>query len=92
VHEVGHWLNLNHIWGDTNNCSGTDNVSDTPKAQLPNYGTPAFPHISCSNGPNGDMFVNYMDYVDDKAMVMFTSGQVARMHATLNGPRSGVAV
>jgi hypothetical protein len=33
-----------------------------------------------------------MDYVDDKAMVMFTSGQVARMHATLNGPRSGVAV
>jgi hypothetical protein len=92
VHEVGHWLNLNHIWGDTNNCSGTDNVSDTPKAQLPNYGTPTFPHISCSNGPNGDMFVNYMDYVDDKAMVMFTSGQVARMHASLYGPRSGVAV
>ncbi|MCI0535001.1 MAG: zinc metalloprotease, partial [Verrucomicrobiales bacterium] len=92
VHEVGHWLNLNHIWGDTNNCSGTDNVSDTPKAKLPNYGTPKFPHITCSNGPNGDMFVNYMDYVDDKAMVMFTSGQVARMHATLNGPRNGVRV
>lgn len=90
THEVGHWLNLNHIWGDTNNCTGTDHVSDTPKAQLPNFGTPTFPHISCQNGPNGDMFVNYMDYVDDKAMVMFSHGQVARMQATLAGPRSSI--
>lgn len=87
VHEVGHWLNLNHIWGDTNNCTGTDHVSDTPKAMMPNFGQPHFPHVSCSNGPNGDMFVNYMDYVDDAAMVMFTHGQVARMQATLMGPR-----
>ncbi len=92
VHEVGHWLNLNHIWGDTNDCSGTDHISDTPHAKLPNFGTPAFPHVTCSNGPNGDMFVNYMDYVDDSAMVMFTSGQVARMHATLIGPRSSIGV
>jgi hypothetical protein len=90
VHEVGHWLNLNHIWGDTSDCSGTDHVSDTPKAQLPNYGAPTFPHVTCSNGPNGDMFVNYMDYVDDRIMVMFTHGQVARMQATLAGPRSSI--
>lgn len=90
VHEVGHWLNLNHIWGDTSDCSGTDHVSDTPKAQLPNYGKPTFPHVSCQNGPNGDMFVNYMDYVDDAAMVMFTNGQVARMQATLVGPRAAL--
>lgn len=90
THEVGHWLNLNHIWGDTSDCSGTDHVSDTPNAQLPNYGTPSFPHISCTNGPNGDMFVNYMDYVDDKAMVMFTHGQVVRMQAALAGPRSSI--
>jgi len=90
VHEVGHWLNLNHIWGDTSDCSGTDHVSDTPAAQLPNYGTPTFPHVTCTNGPNGDMFVNYMDYVDDAAMVMFTGGQVARMQATLAGPRSSL--
>lgn len=88
THEVGHWLNLNHIWGDTSDCSGTDHVADTPNAQAPNYGAPTFPHISCANGPNGDMFVNYMDYVDDKAMVMFSAGQVARMQATLAGPRS----
>jgi len=92
THEVGHWLNLNHIWGDTSDCSGADHVSDTPNAQLPNYGTPTFPHITCSNGPNGDMFVNYMDYVDDKAMVMFTHGQVARMQSTLAGPRNSIGV
>jgi hypothetical protein len=90
VHEVGHWLNLNHIWGDTSDCSGTDHVADTPEQQLPNYGKPAFPHVTCHNGPNGDMFMNYMDYVDDDAMVMFTAGQSARMHATLAGPRKKV--
>lgn len=87
THEVGHFFNLRHIWGDTEDCSGSDLVSDTPRQQLPNYSEPAFPHMSCNNGPNGDMFVNYMDYVDDKAMFMFTSAQIARMRATLSGPR-----
>lgn len=89
THEVGHYLNLRHIWGDTQDCSGTDFVTDTPKAQLPNYGKPNFPHVSCDNGPDGDMFVNYMDYVDDDTMCMFTEGQVERMAATFLGPRSG---
>lgn len=88
THEIGHWLNLRHIWGDTEDCSGTDFVDDTPNAQHPNFGKPAFPHVSCTNGPNGDMFVNYMDYVDDDSMVMFSAGQVVRMHATLAGPRA----
>ncbi|MFD2081718.1 Pregnancy-associated plasma protein-A [Actinopolymorpha cephalotaxi] len=91
THEVGHWLNLNHIWGDDGTgCFGTDNVSDTPNQGGPNYGKPTFPHLSCSNGPNGDMFMNYMDYVDDAAMVMFSAGQVARMQACLDGPRSSI--
>ncbi|HJT30960.1 MAG TPA: zinc metalloprotease [Pirellulales bacterium] len=90
VHEVGHYFNLHHIWGDTNDCSGTDYVADTPNAQLPNYGRPTFPHISCNNGPNGDMFMNYMDYVDDAEMVMFTHGQAARMAAALTGPRNSL--
>jgi hypothetical protein len=87
THEVGHFLNLRHIWGDTEDCSGSDLCPDTPRQQLPNYDEPSFPHISCNNGPNGDMFMNYMDYVNDRAMFMFTSGQVARMRATLSGPR-----
>jgi len=90
THEVGHFMNLRHIWGDTEDCSGTDLVPDTPRAQLPNYGEPTFPHVSCDNGPNGDMFMNYMDYVDDPAMFMFTSGQIARMRATLKGPRKNL--
>jgi len=90
THEIGHWLNLRHIWGDTEDCSGTDFVADTPNAVGPNFGKPTFPHVSCSNGPNGDMFMNYMDYVDDDAMFMFTTQQVARMQAALDGPRSSI--
>jgi hypothetical protein len=87
THEVGHYLNLRHIWGDMNDCTGNDQVADTPSAGGPNYGKPSFPQLSCHNGPSGDMFMNYMDYVDDAAMFMFTQGQVARMNATLAGPR-----
>jgi hypothetical protein len=91
THEVGHWLNLRHIWADTMGCSGGDRVADTPNAAGPNYNKPTFPHITCNNGPNGDMFMNYMDYVDDAAMFMFTAGQVGRMNATLAGPRKSFA-
>jgi hypothetical protein len=91
THEIGHWLNLRHIWADTLGCGGTDHVVDTPNAAGPNYNKPSFPSISCQNGPNGDMFMNYMDYVDDAAMFMFTQGQVTRMNAALNGPRKKVA-
>jgi len=79
THEVGHWLNLRHIWGDAN-C-GNDLVADTPTQQTSNYGCPTFPHTTCSNGANGDMFMNYMDYVDDACMYMFSNGQAARMQA-----------
>lgn len=82
THEVGHWLNLYHIWGDDGtSCSGSDQCSDTPNQADENYGCPTFPTVSCSNGPNGDMFMNYMDYTDDGCMNMFTAGQKARMQA-----------
>lgn len=90
THEVGHYLNLRHIWGDTPDCSGSDLVADTPNAEDANFGKPTFPLVSCNNGPNGDMFMNYMDYTDDDSMFMFTPGQVARMHTTLDGPRKGL--
>jgi hypothetical protein len=88
VHELGHFFGLRHIWGDAN-C-GNDNVADTPTQQTSNFGKPTFPHVTCSNGPNGDMFMNYMDYVDDAAMVMFTAGQKTVIVSTLNGTRSGL--
>ena len=90
THEVGHYFNLRHIWGDTEDCSGSDFVPDTPNCAGPNYSTPAFPSVTCNNGPNGDMFMNYMDYVDDAAMLMFTTQQAARMRVALEGPRRGL--
>jgi len=92
THEIGHWLNLHHIWGDSSihSCSDSDFIADTPTQEGPNYGKPGFPHISCSNGPNGDMFMNFMDYVDDDSMFMFTPQQIVRIQATLDGPRSTI--
>ena len=90
THEVGHYLNLRHIWGDTPDCSGSDAVADTPNCAGPNFGTPAFPVVTCNNGPNGDMFMNYMDYVDDAAMIMFTTQQVLRMRTAPETMRSGL--
>lgn len=92
THEVGHWLNLRHIWGDDGDgCHGSDFVADTPNQSGPNLGCPTFPSVSCDNAPDGDMFVNYMDYADDACMAMFTTGQVARIDATLAGPRAALA-
>jgi hypothetical protein len=79
-----------YIWGNTEDCSGSDFVADTPNCAGPNFGTPAFPVITCNNGPNGGMFMNFMDYVDDPAMFMFTTQQVSRMRTTLAGPRRGL--
>ena len=86
THEVGHWLNLRHIWGDA--TCGDDQVTDTPTQQTSNFGCPAFPKVTCSNGPNGDLHMNYMDYTDDACMYMFTTGQKTRMLASLNTTRA----
>ncbi|AVP97550.1 zinc metalloprotease [Ahniella affigens] len=93
VHEVGHWLNLLHIWGDDRGgCLHSDNVADTPNQANANTGAPRYPNVSCNNGPDGDMFMNFMDYTDDAVMTMFTRDQVARMTATLLGPRASLAL
>jgi len=79
THEVGHWLNLRHIWGD-GGCGVDDFVNDTPVSGNPNYGCPNYPTNSCSATGN-DMTMNYMDYVDDACMYMFSTGQKNRMRA-----------
>ncbi len=90
THEVGHYLNLRHIWGDTPDCSGSDMVADTPNCAGPNFEKPTWPVITCNNGPSGDMFMNYMDYTDDAAMFMFTTQQVLRMRTALDTARRGL--
>lgn len=76
THEVGHWLNLRHIWGD-GPCGQDDFVNDTPGSDAPNYGC-QIGTISCGTV---DMVQNYMDYSDDACMNLFTAGQKARMRA-----------
>src|SRR5687767_3090766 len=76
VHEAGHWLNLRHIWGDV--YCGDDNVDDTPRQGTYTAGCPEGTRLSCSNGPNGDMYMNYMDFTGDACLNMFTHGQKQR--------------
>ena len=80
THEVGHWMGLKHIWGDSD-C-GDDGVEDTPRQKSYNFGCPSFPRVTeCSQTAHGDMFMNYMDFSDDACMNMFTVGQKKRMRA-----------
>ncbi|TRX00830.1 zinc metalloprotease [Flavobacterium gawalongense] len=79
THEVGHWMNLRHIWGDA--TCGSDLVTDTPTHNTANYGVPAYPHYSTCTGTPVEMTMNYMDYTDDRGMYMFSNGQKSRMDA-----------
>jgi len=93
THEVGHYLNLRHIWGDA--ACGNDLVADTPTQPSANYGKPTYPlYKTCSGTSRSVMFMNYMDYVDDAAMFMFSAGQKTRTQAVLTstGARSGLRV
>lgn len=91
THEVGHWLNLRHIWGDA--TCGTDFVGDTPNHNTANYSCPSYPHYSTCSGAPVEMTMNYMDYTDDACMYMFTAGQKTRMLAVFasGGPRNSFA-
>lgn len=79
THEVGHWMNLRHIWGDA--TCGSDLVADTPTHNTSNYGIPAVGHRSTCSGTPLEMYMNYMDYTDDAGMYMFSNGQATRMAA-----------
>lgn len=91
THEVGHWLNLRHIWGDA--TCGNDQVGDTPQHNTANYGCPSSGHTSTCTGTPVEMTMNYMDYTDDACMYMFSSGQKDRMLAVFatGGPRNSFA-
>lgn len=91
THEIGHWVGLRHIWGDAQ-CA-TDYCADTPPARASNSGAPLYPYNatganSCpGNSPNGQMFMNFMDYTNDPAKYMFTTDQADRIQTAMaNSP------
>jgi hypothetical protein len=86
THEMGHYLNLRHIWGD-GGCGASDFVDDTPDASGSNGGCPVIGKVSCGTP---DMHMNYMDYTNDACMYMFTAGQSARMQNLINASLGNV--
>ena len=87
VHEAGHFFGLHHIWHNNASCSVDDGIEDTPLQQRSYSGCPAHPQISCGSA---DMFMNFMDYVNDDCMHFFTVGQMNRMRAVLQLFRPGL--
>ncbi len=90
THEVGHYLGLPHIWADGSDnggCSFDDGISDTPLQSSPYGGCPSYPSSSCGSS---DMFMNFLDYVDDRCMNSFSNGQIAVMRGVLTGFRSNL--
>ena len=88
THEIGHWLGLQHIWGDA--YCGDDQVDDTPRQQSPSRGCPSGIVTSCNN--QGNMYMNFMDLTNDECMQLFTNGQRQRMRALFEegGFRNGI--
>jgi hypothetical protein len=87
VHELGHFFNLDHIWGisEFDNCEDDDGISDTPIQFGPQEGSFAANAVitdECTTTPPGVMWMNYMDYVDDASMVMFSKIQQEAMEQT----------
>lgn len=79
THEIGHWLGLRHIWGDAD-C-GNDLIDDTPPQSSSTRGCPSGVISTCNNGPDGNMYMNFMDFTDDACISMFTCGQAAVMRS-----------
>lgn len=88
THEVGHYLGLEHVWGQ-GGCSSDDGIQDTPVQSGPHYGVSSHPLASCGSN---DMFMNYMDYGNDEVLVMFTTDQKTKMEYSLDIIRNGLGI
>jgi predicted Zn-dependent protease len=95
THELGHFFNLSHTFQgcDGSNCASSgDKVCDTPPTDQPRYDCNAADNPPTPGGGNPplsscgflQLTMNYMDYVEDSCMYMFTAGQVTRMQAWYN--------
>ena len=76
THELGHYLLLDHLWGN-GGCGSDDGIADTPSQNEPNYGCPSANTSSCGSI---DLHMNYMDYTNDACMYMFSNQQAVTMN------------
>jgi PKD repeat protein len=96
-HEIGHWFNLSHTFGSTNNpyfdpsnppttaaTCGNDNVADTPPTGGYFSYCPTTYSLDCTTLPNIE---NIMDYASCPRM--FTQGQVTRMRTAITSATAG---
>jgi hypothetical protein len=95
IHEIGHYLGLLHPWGENNSCFTHDCVDDTPPQKGPSDRPDSgvchpFPYLAGEtvclqtiDVSTGQLFMNFMDYVPDACMTLFTQGQVDRMRRFL---------
>lgn len=84
AHEVGHWLNLYHIWGAYDPaCSADDELDDTPNTIGNIYAARSECNTSSFQCGSLDNITNHMDYAAP-CQAMFTINQTDRMHAALN--------
>lgn len=103
THEIGHYFGLSHIWGNGNygstpnssvcgSSTWSDGCADTPATYYPYFGAPTYPNnqYTCTNTSNGAMFMNYMDYVNDSSMAMFTNNQKTITQNALSSPRASL--
>lgn len=92
THEIGHFFGLKHTWADDNGgCTQDDGVDDTPLQGDHTYNCPTFPQLdNCTSVSPGIMFMNYMDYVNDACMYLFTAGQTDRMRNAIDAERASL--
>lgn len=95
THEAGHYFNLYHTFqggcGGTSNstcASSGDRVCDTPPTYQANYGgakrqNTCYETTSATGGDVPDLVRDYMDYLDDGSLDIFTEGQRVRMQSAL---------
>lgn len=86
THEIGHWLGLKHLWGDTGGCTSDDGIEDTPTQ----FGASTGCDLNRASCGGLNMVQNYMDQSYDACMNLFTRGQRTVMRNNLFFHRSGV--
>ena len=74
THELGHFYNLDHTFAGYS-CASDDGIADTPNIDSESYGCPASGSVAACTLGQYSLTMDYMDYVDDPCMYLFTVGQ-----------------